>query len=1022
MSEKPNPLRPPRMSRNSGKESSIFQTGLLMSVIRSLTASKDVDERDREKANLEREFYDSDSRLDKLVLSHHSDLTSVMQAFSKISTRLVSAKEKLKSVSEKLVICQKLLHCKRDELKKLWLESVENRQVLELLNRVESLSQVPNDVSNFINKKHYLHATRLLVDSVAVLEKDLKNVDALKDVKTDLISKKEQMYELLVDELHKHIYVKPTLEILKRFRKQGFDKKSNAEGTPSRKVSVADILSPALMQTNPQPKKRNHSSTLTGDVLSEEIEEDINLTDPEEDSRHFVAILITCLSLLNKITDAVEAIKERADKELVNIVKRTGREVLSTQQPASTNVYQMSMGFVPMILRSSIVINNANQTTLLREMLELLFQQFRCVVHVHEIVVIPNLRRIESQKSLHGEAMRIYNMADIWSKLQSVLQLVVDLHLDISGTNAVDKNGASLAQVTHSSTTVADINSFYTKKRVGLNMVNTFGKAKKTALFRFDLSSHAMSLNAYLQEQKEAMKEKAERSIGAMDSMNICLNESEQYIVCSPVPENIVVIFNPLMKFITEIDDELNLEEGNHCPLYSYVTSCAKVFLNQVNADLERLLDVANKSLDIWKIISDNEVLTNKSQSRPLLQSTMIVDRGLQDLRNLMTCLPLYADDFLTLMYNIVSNYKDTCLAAYRGIVQPESEDKRVISATWAKDEDINRFLKSLPNWGILQRSKQCSKSRSGTIGGTSSISFDESPEEIRLRNMRESEILTSNLTQDTLIPDHEILSDVNQLRVLAQLQESMEWLGNQINQIVKNFPKYQNSEMLSAFNVTGDQKINDFSPLSDSSIAALSQLSRNFEELAETCLLVLHLEVRVHCFYHLLRVSTESSFSMGIDTQEPDSEVIRLNKDLTTIDEALSISLQPWKLRYIFEGVGHLVSTILINSAANIKRINQNGVKKMCRNIFAIQQCLTSITMNREVALDCARQYFELFYQTPEDILSSIVERGPQFQAQEYLNAINLLHRSLPGRDSAMLESAHKKLTEILNEVAVTV
>ena len=41
---------------------------------------------------------------------------------------------------------------------------------------------------------------------------------------------------------------------------------------------------------------------------------------------------------------------------------------------------------------------------------------------------------------------------------------------------------------------------------------------------------------------------------------------------------------------------------------------------------------------------------------------------------------------------------------------------------------------------------------------------------------------------------------------------------------------------------------------------------------------------------------------------------------------------------RYIFEGVSHLVSRILIESAANIRKINKNGVKKMCRNIFTIQ------------------------------------------------------------------------------------
>lgn len=49
----------------------------------------------------------------------------------------------------------------------------------------------------------------------------------------------------------------------------------------------------------------------------------------------------------------------------------------------------------------------------------------------------------------------------------------------------------------------------------------------------------------------------------------------------------------------------------------------------------------------------------------------------------------------------------------------------------------------------------------------------EESPEDVRQRNMKEAEILASNLGEGG-INAHEILSDVGQLKGLAQLQESM--------------------------------------------------------------------------------------------------------------------------------------------------------------------------------------------------------------------------------------------------------
>lgn len=50
-----------------------------MSVIRTLSASESNEQRDREKAKLEKEYQKSDQQLDELVSLHHEDLTHVMQ-------------------------------------------------------------------------------------------------------------------------------------------------------------------------------------------------------------------------------------------------------------------------------------------------------------------------------------------------------------------------------------------------------------------------------------------------------------------------------------------------------------------------------------------------------------------------------------------------------------------------------------------------------------------------------------------------------------------------------------------------------------------------------------------------------------------------------------------------------------------------------------------------------------------------------------------------------------------------------
>ena len=108
-------------------------SGLLMSVIRTLHETDTGQEREEQKRNLEAQFKSCDSRLDKLVSHNQTDLSAVMQTYSTLSSRLHKSRSRLSTVRESLVACKELLHYKRDELKKLWLDGVEQKHILQML-------------------------------------------------------------------------------------------------------------------------------------------------------------------------------------------------------------------------------------------------------------------------------------------------------------------------------------------------------------------------------------------------------------------------------------------------------------------------------------------------------------------------------------------------------------------------------------------------------------------------------------------------------------------------------------------------------------------------------------------------------------------------------------------------------------------------------------------------------------------------------------------------------------------------
>jgi len=942
-------------------------SGLLMKVIRTLHETDTGQEREEQKKELERDFRSCDAQLDKLVARNQGDLSSVMLTYSTLSSRLHRSRSKLSTVRESLVACKELLHYKRDELKKLWLDGVEQKHILQMLKQIQEMKDLPEKINSQMAKKEFLEATRSLTLSLSLLKGTLKDVEALNEVKAELEIRKTHLYNRLLEDLTSQIYEESTWDVLQlqrvgstRDRENPFQRadsgRNSSEKNPLNKKKDGSGKGSGR-KTGEQIKARRlllETANNAGALLTPAEEDDWNkiLEDPESADQslgpaHCILINMECLAMLNKMPDTVETLNGELQKQLFQILTRT------SQQLSESGRYPQG------------------DKRLLPQLFSAVVSQLQRVVEAHRLATVAGNRSVTRHKTDHARL----DLAEVWSKVQSVIQVLLTDYLDFKTSSSTLMSLSSLPQQNSNNFTepTADINSYFVRRKTA--------RPKKTSLFRFDSSSTALSMNDYLREHVENEKE----------------GKEEKILVCPADPHNITLIFNQLMQFIQEIEKALKVQPGAHCTLYAFLMDYIKdVFLGQIHVDISNSLNSASQSLDAWKSVSDSDVLRDMAVTRPLLQSTVNVWKSISDLGEMMTTLPLYSHHFLTIMCNILMQYKEICGAAYRGLVQPDAEDKRIISAQWAKDEDISRFLKSLPNWVAINRDLQ----------------QEETAEEIDVRNTKETDMLVQNLGSSE-IPSHEILSDPGQLRSLAQLHQSLDWFAQSVLKFARGLPT-------GSSNLSTGSKISVVPPLPETTINTLISLAKEFEELGDVCLLVLHLEVRVHCFYYLMPLWRgglgPTQFSGGLDSTDPSQEIIQLNKDLLAVEDALDACLQPHKIQYVFEGVSHLVSAILIMSAASIKKINSNGVKKMCRNIFAIQHTLTaSITGRRELALDQAKTFYELFNMSPKELLASIVERGAVFRELDYMNVLQLMHRSAPHHDAALLTQNMDKLSQIL-------
>jgi len=192
-----------------------------------------------------------------------------------------------------------------------------------------------------------------------------------------------------------------------------------------------------------------------------------------------------------------------------------------------------------------------------------------------------------------------------------------------------------------------------------------------------------------------------------------------------------------------------------------------------------------------------------------------------------------------------------------------------------------------------------------------------------------------------------------------------------------------------------------------------LEQLIDKLKQLSELCLLSLRVELRVHC-YHFLDQVKKTSYHLEEECNEPDLYIVELNKDLSSIEECLQPFLPKTKLRYLFEGLPRLISGTMISNIRKIKSINRNGVLKMCRNVFALQQNLTNITQVKEIHFDRVRKFYWILNMSEDEFFSNQIPENNAFSLDEYKAILELKqpNRKLPEKTLILLESYYKQRT----------
>ena len=205
-----------------------------------------------------------------------------------------------------------------------------------------------------------------------------------------------------------------------------------------------------------------------------------------------------------------------------------------------------------------------------------------------------------------------------------------------------------------------------------------------------------------------------------------------------------------------------------------------------------------------------------------------------------------------------------------------------------------------------------------------------------------------------------DIITDPHTLRSLANMHESLHWFADQVSAVARALVAKRPARLSTMWQDVGpvvaapdhntvySSRITEI--IDDTQIETLQGLADGFRRISDSCLILLRLELRCHCLMYLLPAVRKSNYVCTLDKIEPDPQVVVLCKDMTKVYDLLSGNLDHTKMEYLFHGLSDFMSEVLISSITYIKKCNDNGVKRMSRSIFALQQALSSITKSRAV------------------------------------------------------------------------
>lgn len=337
--------------------------------------------------------------LKAIVNEHHQGFNSSIGTFHKIQASIQVSQSRVRALRDSVLGARSNLMVTKPELKGLGTSSQNYDDMLSMLGHIEKLQSMPEQLNAHISDKHFLPAVDLLQDALRMIRKsDMEHIGALTDLKIYLSNQETSLTDILIEELHDHLYLKSPY-CQDRWKPYTGD---------SANVSAPETGSVSLPNTWGRPLYRFLDSL----DISSPIEDDAS-QNPEGDSFQYIYMVIESLNKLGHLDIAIDRMEQRLPVELFAIVDRTNQEVDMRHAAHTRAPRKLEKGPMDPAFNNSI-----GRDEVLNDLLWTLFSKFEAIAEghraVHEVVA-----GIVKREGLGHSENLLRGFKEMWKLYQS---------------------------------------------------------------------------------------------------------------------------------------------------------------------------------------------------------------------------------------------------------------------------------------------------------------------------------------------------------------------------------------------------------------------------------------------------------------------------------------------------------------------------------------------------------------------------------------------------------------------------